>query len=86
MTGDDLEKLSPFTYKADDAIQDSILGLEQKLKGLLSEIETKKKLLSSTHDANTIEQHRHLIHFSMEIKKALASMGAVVDIVTNDTE
>ena len=84
MIGDDLAKLAPFSYEADDAIQDSILNLDQKLKGLLSEIEAKRKLLASTPDASTMEQHRNLMHFSMEIKKALASMGAVVDIVNKD--
>lgn len=86
MIGDDLAKLPPFTYEVDDAIQDSILNLDQKLKGLLSEIETQKTLLASTHDAGSIEQHKHLLHFSLEIKKALASMGTVVDMVSNEDD
>ena len=86
MIGDDLAKLAPFSYEADDAIQDSILNLDQKLKGLLSEIEAKRKLLTLSPDTGAMEQQRHLMHFSMEIKKALASMGAVVDAVNRDTD
>ncbi len=86
MIGDDLAKLAPFSCEADDAIQDSILNLDQKLKGLLSEIEVKRKLLASTPDTDNMEQHKNLMHFSMEIKKALASMGAVVDIVNQDSD
>lgn len=79
-----MTKWTSFSDEVDDAIQDSILNLDQKLKGLLSEIEIKKELISPLHDASTIEHQKYLLSFSLEIKKALASMDAVVEIITKD--
>lgn len=86
MIGEDQTNIAPFTYEVDETIQNRILNLDQKLKGLLSEIETKKKSAPPQYDALITEQQAQLIRFSVEIKKALASMGTVVEIITNETE
>lgn len=86
MIGEEHTKIAPFTFEADETIQNRILNLDQKLKGLLSEIETKKKSATPQYDALSTEQQAQLMRFSVEIKKALASMGTVVEIITNETE
>lgn len=86
MIGEDQTTIPPFTYEVDETIRNRILNLDQKLKGLLSEIETKKKCALPQYDAHIIEQQTQLIRFSVEIKKALVCMGTVVEIITNKTE
>lgn len=77
----DENKTATFLKNVDKETYDGILNLNQKLEGLLSELEVKIKL-SEPASANDRTQvlNQHLATLYEEVKKALASIKTLVNL------
>ena len=78
----DSEKKSVSINVVDKETHDSVLRLDQKLKGLLVEIEAKIEALSHETDQTLVSERRaRLLTLSDEVKKALVNIKQLVSLV-----
>lgn len=84
VSGEEQNRGATFINSVDQKTHDSILLLDRKLKGLLSEIQTKKESIVHVNDAATLEQKKNLTVLYEEITRALAGMDALVNMVVGD--
>lgn len=73
-----------FLDTVDTATHDSIVRLNQKLKGLQAEINAKIDVLASVTDANSLERKKQLLVLADEVKKALDTIHNLVNLVIED--
>jgi hypothetical protein len=73
-----------FINSVDQKTHDSILLLDNKLKGLLLEIEKKKESIEHVNDEATVKQKANLSVLYDEITRALAGMDDLVNMVVGD--
>lgn len=82
MVGEQQEK-STFIKAVDRDMHNSIIRLDQKLKGLQAEIGVKIQAISDNSDETTVERER-LIVLSEEVDKAIDSIKELVTMVISD--
>lgn len=78
-------KKSRFISVVDKETHDGVLRLDQKLKGLLVEIESRVEALSHESDETLREpQQAQLVILSEEVKKALVNIKQLVNLVVGE--
>lgn len=71
-----------FINAVDEEMHDNILRLDQKLKGLLAEINAKIDALS--HENDNSERKQQLVMLSGEVTQAINSIKNLVELVVSD--
>lgn len=84
MVGEQREKPSKFINAVDRDMHDSILRLDQKLKGLQTEINVKIQSASEDQDEHASERRKQLANLSEEVAKAIDSIKDLVNMVISE--
>lgn len=84
MVGEQQEKATKFINAVDKDMHDSILRLDQKLKGLQVEIHERIKAAAEEKDEYAAMRQKLLANLGEEIAMAIASIKALVEMVISD--
>lgn len=84
MVGEQQEESSTFINAVDRDMHDSIMRLDQKLKGLQAEINAKIQATLGDNDKTVADRRQQLNALSDEVDKAIDSIKALVNMVISD--
>lgn len=84
MVGEQQEKTTKFMNAVDKDMHDSILRLDQKLKGLQVEIHERLKSAAEETDEYAAMRQKLLANLGEEIAMAISSIKVLVDMVISD--
>ncbi|MBA3537663.1 MAG: hypothetical protein H0T84_13825 [Tatlockia sp.] len=84
MVEDTGEKPSKFINTVDKQLRESILRLDQKLKGMQAEVQVKLESLTNTNDNQERERERVYTLLSEELAQAIDSIKNLVTMVVSE--
>lgn len=84
MVEETTKKPSKFINAVDKQLRDSIIRLDQKLKGMHAEVEAKLEVLANADNKQDRELQRVFTLLAEELTKAIDSIKHLVELVVSD--